>query len=497
MNKRLNTFACTLMVAGLIGCGGGSSSDDTIVIDDPVPTLEPQIRQFAFENGAVLDPSDGLGLPKISEPLPQLGMQLFFSKSLGGELDSACVSCHHPLLGGGDDLSLPIGVGAVDPNFLGPGRMHDATAFEHDGGPTIPRNSPTTFNMGYWDKSVFHDGRINAVVGEFGSNGDDGFGIQTPDEGFKDIDPKAINLTQAQAMFPVISQDEMRGLFEPFASNEDVRDALALRLANQSIANNWLEQFQIAFEQPEGTADTLITYDNIAMALAEYERSQSFVKTPFQAFLNGDDDAISDSAKQGAMLFYQGVDNGGAGCAACHNGSIFTDEGFHVIATPQLGRGKNNGLTKDNDFGRFNFTKGTADTFAFRTPSLVNVTETAPYGHAGAFATLKEVIVHHLDPAQSVATYDYTASALQPGIQTDNAQRNTQDAMAELEVQMTAGTSLLKPAALTDDEIDDLIAFIESLTDPCTQNAECLADWIPSDQTPDPDGMRLEPSNSF
>ena len=141
-------------------------------------------RSVAIVLGLTGDPTTDRVLPDISDPKAQLGMKLFFTKGLGGDEDAACVTCHHPVLAGGDALSLPIGVGAVEPDLLGPGRMHDPAAEGYDGGPTVPRNAPTTFNSGVWDQVMFHDGRIESLdkfVNLNGDPGEFGLGIVTPD----------------------------------------------------------------------------------------------------------------------------------------------------------------------------------------------------------------------------------------------------------------------------------------------------------------------------
>ena len=123
---------------------------------NPAATVsDAELLQLVAGAGLTGDPTTGRTLPAIDEPKAQLGKKLFFTKGLGGDDDSACVTCHHPMLGGGDDLSLPIGVGAVTPDLLGPGRAHDVNAVggEFDGGPTVPRNAPTTFNIALWDQA--------------------------------------------------------------------------------------------------------------------------------------------------------------------------------------------------------------------------------------------------------------------------------------------------------------------------------------------------------
>ncbi len=491
----------------LLACGGGNgqAGDTQAYVDDSM------LRQRIVANGLSGDPTSGRELPKISDPLAQLGMQLFFSKSLGGQLDSACVSCHHPFLAGGDGLALPVGVDAVDPDFIGPGREHASTGFDYDGGPPVPRNSPSTFNIGLYDKTVFHDGRIEIVGAATGNNGE-GNAIRTPDVWPKTADSKTINLVQAQAFFPTTSEEEMRAKFlvqegdtsnnreKTAMRNEEVRSALAARIVYQEIPNTWLAEFQRAFAS-EADAASLITYSNIALALSEYQRSQVFVDNPWNAYIAGDQNAISEAAKRGALLFYGDVDDGGAGCSSCHAGDFFTDEDFHVLAIPQIGRGKRNGPTGDDDFGRFRETWIEKDKYAFRTPSLLNVEMTAPYGHSGAYLNLRDVVVHHLDPRAAVESYDFELSAIaeniQTGIVTDNAEQNTLLALAQFESLQDEGGAALKVLDLSDREIDDLVSFLNALTDPCIKNRVCLSPWVPGDNDIDPDGLRLYPSNTF
>ena len=95
-------------------------------------------------------------------------------------MDTACVSCHHPALGGADRLSLSVGVAAEKPEVLEPGRTHSATGFFYDGGPTVPGNSPSTFNIALWDRALFHDGRVESLSSARLANGTGG-PIRTPD----------------------------------------------------------------------------------------------------------------------------------------------------------------------------------------------------------------------------------------------------------------------------------------------------------------------------
>jgi cytochrome c peroxidase len=419
-------------------------------------------------------------------------MKLFFSKALGGDTDTACVSCHHPALGGGDNLSLPIGVGAVKENLLGPGREHSSAAEGYDGGPTVPRNAPTTFNIALWDAFMFHDGRVENLSNPKSHNGK-GDKIRTPDAAYGTADPKATDLTQAQARFPVTSKEEMLAGFMEGKSNAAIRRALANRLVNQTLPNKWLDEFRIAFNDPNGTAEELINFENIVTAIAEYERSQIFINNPWKTFLEGDEHAITNAAKHGALLFLREVDKGGAGCAACHISDFFTDEKFHVLAIPQIGRGKGDGINGSNDFGRFRETGKETDRFAFRTPTLLNISVTAPYGHDGAYASLEEIVIHHLDPtyATSPAIYDYNMVNLQPGIRNEDAIFNTAEAIFQLETLQSKQKSLLPKVSLTRKQVAQLVAFLETLTDPCVLNRACIGAWIPDTSDSGPDGLQL------
>jgi hypothetical protein len=147
--------------------------------------VDAQLEAIIAAQGLTGDPSTGRDIPDIEDPLAQLGMKLFFTKALGGQLDSACVTCHHPALGGGDALPISIGIEAVNEDVLGPGRRHVSGFF------TVPRNAPTTFNIVMWDEVLFWDGRIESLRKVDGAHGAGG-GIATPDSWmYPGADPNA------------------------------------------------------------------------------------------------------------------------------------------------------------------------------------------------------------------------------------------------------------------------------------------------------------------
>jgi len=497
--KKISSFSIVVLFAStFLGCSGDRNDDNPPPPDPPVATETADVRAIIADLELTGDPTTGRTLPSIDDPKAQLGMKLFFTKSLGGDLDSACVTCHHPSLGGGDDLSLPIGVDAESPDLLGPGRFHSVSGDHFDGGPTVPRNAPTTFNLALWDKVLFHDGRVESLGGTAGQSGNDGFGIRTPDSAFGEADPDAgSTLASSQARFPVTSPEEMKN-FDNFdgTNNAEVRTNLEQRIGDYGdplggalAVNNWLGEFREGFNSPEGTAEELITFPNIVDAIGEYESSQVFVNTPWKAFVDGNDDALTLYAKRGALLFFNSQENGGAGCASCHSGDFFTDEGFHVVGMPQIGRGKGNGDSGNDDFGRFRESGDPDDMYAFRTPSLINVTATGPWGHAGGYTSLEATVRHHLDPQMALDNYDF--SQLDPNIQATDMVENTQLAIEQLTANRDAGRFSLQNASLTALEVDYLMAFLEALTDPCVEDRACLSQWIPDASDSNPDALRL------
>ena len=455
MNWTRNWLALGLCVCLLAAC----SSDEESGTD-------AALRSLIRTHGLTGDPAAGLDLPSVDEPLAQLGLKLFFSKSLGGDRDSACVSCHHPVLGGGDGLALSIGVGADVPDLLGLGRTHP------DGDFTVPRNAPTTFNLALWEKGLFWDSRVE--------NLEDG-GIRTPDTEYGSADAEAgDSISAAQTRFPVTSADEMRGFdFVLDGTNAEVRTALEARLTDDG---NWASEFEAAYGSPE------ITYDRIAEAIAVYEDSQVFTDTPWRAYVQGDNDAISEPAKRGALLFFRGTEEGGANCATCHSGDFFTDEGFHSICAPQIGRGKGDGTTTTNDFGRARETADRNERYSFRTSTLLNVSATGPYLHSGAYDNLADVVRHHLDPQAAIERFDPSSVPLAAS---DDFDRNTQEMLDFLEVSGRAIEFFDAPFDHTAEQIEDLVAFLGTLTDPCVVDRDCLAPWIADPLTDDVDGHLL------
>lgn len=462
--------------------------------------LDDQLRQLIRQEGLTGDPSRGRELPGIDAPLAQLGKLLFFSKTLGAEQEVACASCHHPALAGADGLAVPIGTGALDDDVVGPGRELPGNELG------VGRNSNTFFNTGLFDKGLFWDSRIESLNGAPGRNGAGG-GIRTPDSAFGVADPNAgPNLLAAQARFPVTEPAEMRGAGLSGMDNEQVRRHLAARIGDYGVgagyfpASEWLERFREAFHS-NGSAEELITFDNIVLAIGEYQRSAIFVETPWARYVRGDNSAISGSAKRGALFFFRDLGEGGTQCVQCHKGDLFTDEKHHVLGFPQVGPGK--GDPGDDDFGRLRQSNVPVDRRAFRTPSLLNVSLTSPYGHAGGYRNLGGVVGHYVVPQLNVEGHLRVASwcstppfDLDPNCSetVEMVQARTFAGIASMEAiradNPEEGMPLIDPNTFLREDVDPVVDFLETLTDPCLLERACFGRWIP---TPDaaPDEFQL------
>lgn len=156
-----------------------------------------------------------------------------------------------------------------------------------------------------------------------------------------------------------------------------------------------------------------LTQDTILKAIATFERTTVTGDTAFDRWVRGDAKAVSEAAARGFVLF-----NGKAACAACHTGWNFTDGKFHDIglASKDPGRGKVTGKAEDM--------------LAKRTPSLREIVPRAPYMHDGSLPSLESVVAHYI---------------------TGGVDRPTR-------------SPLMRPVALSGEDLADLVAFMNTLT---------------------------------
>lgn len=379
--------------------------------------------------------------PAESAALIQLGRLLMFDKILSGNKNISCGTCHHPSYHTNDNRSLPIGQGG---RFLGPGRLRQ-------NGVVIGRNTADLYNRGLPEWSnLFWDGRVSRDHGT----------LTTPAGGALPGD--VTSLLAAQAMFPVLDRAEMRGqpgdttaLGEPnelAAQADGDLDLIWAAIMRRVLA---IPEYRGLFVQAfPGVDSAALGFQHAAMALAAFQRTAfTLLNSPFDRYLGGDDAALDDAAKQGALLFY-----GRARCSLCHTGSLLTDQRFHNIAIPQVGPGR--GSATPLDLGRSEATGLAQDRFGFRTPSLRNVAITGPWMHNGAYTTLRATIVHYRNPAAAFVQYD--PAQLDPSLQS----QVHQDAASGAGILEGIDNLVGDPVLLSDHEVDQLLAFLHALTDP-------------------------------
>lgn len=280
-----------------------------------------------------LEPFKSVPVPKNNPQTPEkiaLGEKLFFDRRLSGDGTMSCATCHMPELAftDGQDISLSY--------------------------PTTKnwRNSPTLINVAFY-KFLFHDGRVKTL--------------------------------EDQALFPMMSAFEMNKNLDYL--EEQIR-----------VVPEYVDSFKKVFGGE-------VTRERIAMAIAAFERTLISLNSPLDRHLMGDRNALSDEAKKGFELF-----KGKGKCSDCHHGVNLSDDKFYALHVPE-----NPVLLNDprvtatmrfvakvyhykdyrnliEDPGRYLITKNKKDWKAFRTPTLREISRTAPYMHNGVLKTLDEVI---------------------------------------------------------------------------------------------------------
>lgn len=394
----------------------------------------------------------------------ELGQLLFYDRILSGNRNIACSTCHHPSLGTADGLSLGIGEG-------GDGLGRDRTAGVGDDRirKRIPRNAPALWNLGAKDMHVmFHDGRLS--ISDTYENGFD-----SPAEEWL---PDGLNsLLAAQAIFPLVAQFEMAGNpreNEIAGAVHDRIDAAWPIIAKRvRVIPAYGDAFVDAFDHIKTAEDVDIA--DIANALAAFMATEwTSIDAPFDAYLAGDKTALSDVESRGLDTFY-----GKGNCASCHSGPLMSDQKFHALGLPPFGPGRTRVFDpRVRDVGHMGESNNQADAYRFRTPMLRNITSTAPYGHNGAYPTLAGIIRHHLDPDAALATWSRDMASLPdvPWIGNDFAVHDD-----PREIARQAHYRDIEPISLNEDEINDIIAFLGSLTGTGVQNPRFgIPDAVPS-----------------
>lgn len=196
-------------------------------------------------------------------------------------------------------------------------------------GETGTRNSPTVLNAG-WQRSQFWDGRAEDLV--------------------------------EQAKGPIVNPIEM-----------GMPDEQSVEKKIQAIA-----EYQSAFAKAFPDEKQPVTYQNIAEAIAAFERTL-ITPSRFDEFLNGDSQALNETEQQGLATFIK------VNCVSCHDSVLLGGEVFEPL-------GKEYPYANQTDLGVYELTKNEEDKMVFKVSPLRNVVLTAPYFHDGKIETLSEAV---------------------------------------------------------------------------------------------------------
>ena len=405
-------------------------------------------------------PVDRAAFPDLDLAEVAVGQLLFFDPILSGNQNISCATCHQPEFGTSDAIALTYGAGAKG---IGPARHLTA---ETTHAARLGRNTPALFNLGATRQgALFYDGRVHRDVTA-------PFGIRLPHGA--ELTRPVNNPLAAQAMMPLLTAAEMAGQpgENPVATAADNGDAeTAWKIVTTRVAA--INGYAARFGEITGGRDLHIT--DIGNAIAayiafEFRSTQSL----FDANLRNST-GLSGLATVGRDLFF-----GKAGCSGCHSGPFLTDNEFHAIAMPQIGPGAGNDRQKPyRDRGRMEVTGKPSDAYKFKTPSLRNVGLTAPYGHAGVYGSLEDVVRHHLNPVASLKSYDRRQAALRDKDRFSATDWQAMDDPAE--VAAIAAANELSPVELPDHHVIALVEFLRHLTDPVSVTGRLgSVDRVPS-----------------
>lgn len=420
----------------LPGCTGDSAPE---IFDPPGATLADSVRAL---------PRLGWFAPfarhaPIRPDLVKLGEALSFDPILSGPRNISCMTCHHPTLATGDGRSFSVGQGGTG---LGAQRQLS------NGARLTARNSTALFNL-HGTPNLFHDGKVSVdMLGAYATPA----GNQLSASMRNVFEFGALS---AASLFPVVDRNEMRGHNgNELAAlpDDDFVGVWAALMRRLGAYPTYRRYFEAAYP---GTRFEDMSFAHASNAIAGYIiETFSFDNAPWSRFLRGDDRALTTAQLRGARVFLT------EHCQGCHTRSGMNSDRFFNTGTAQIGPGAGNGPDGKDDYGRFNVTQNPDDKYKFRTPTLWNIELTAPYGHAGQYASLRAFVDHYNDPAEKLRSYDIRQvdAALHRTLV-----QNQDDVIRLLDVNV-------KRPPLSAEATDLLVEFLKSMTDPAARDLRRL-----------------------
>jgi cytochrome c peroxidase len=364
------------------------------------------------------DPNNPLTPAKV-----RLGQLLFHETALAvgnvhsmGRETYSCASCHHAK--GGFAANLPQGIGEGGQGFgaAGEGRVLSPL---YDSDPHVPDvqpiRTPAVLNGAYQELMLWN--------GQFGGVGDN---LGTEDRWVPGTPLESNGLG-------------LHGLETQAHAGLGVHRLLDIESSRVADSPQYQRLFRLAFPDEPAPINRL----NAALAIAAFERTIIASRAPFQRWLRGDKEAMTETEVRGAIVFF-----GKAGCVRCHTGPALNSMSFHALGMGDLDGAHDPGRVDLRPFGgdvpeetrkgRGGFTRDPNDDYAFKTPQLYNLADSPFYGHGASFSSVRQVI-----------EYLNAAISENPRVPRERL------------------SPYFRPLDLTPLEIDDLAAFLENaLYDP-------------------------------
>ncbi|MDC3388636.1 cytochrome-c peroxidase [Flavobacteriaceae bacterium] len=404
-----------LFISGIIFLMSCKNDDDsyTSLLDDELDVALFEASNDIGKSFYLLpNETDFSNIPQdpnniITEDKVNLGKLLFHETALAINAEKpsgigtySCASCHHSKAGFQAGKRQGIGDGGFGFGFLGESRVfqNDYTIENSD---IQQIRSPSTLNTAYQNIMLWN--------GQFGATGLN----QGTESQWTEGTPKAVN----NLGFEGLETQAIAGMeVHRLEVNLDVVTSLDYKLLFDNVFS----------EIPESNRYTNKT---AGLAIAAYERTLLTNMAPFQKWLKGNSNAMSDNEKKGAILFFDK-----AQCAKCHNGPSLALMDFSAIGMNDLvGADVFGDITILNRKGRGGFTMNPNDDYKFKIPQLYNIKSNGSFGHGASFTSVKEVV-------------EYKNNAVKQNI---NMPSNSLDAR-------------FSPLSLTNEEIDLIVLFIEN-----------------------------------
>jgi len=319
MTKKAILFLSILLF--VLSC----NDDDTPVICSPsgdLSEIEYNPQDYNFEHGDCLPTMFIPATNTLTVDGVELGRHLFYDPILSADSSMACAGCHFPELSFSDGKKVSKGIDGLEGK----------------------RSAMSIINLGYLEKGLFWDGRVNTL--------------------------------EEQALVPVEDPIELH----------DTWMNVETKLRRHAT-------YPTMFRKAFGIGDTEdITRDLAVRALAQFERSVVSFNSEYDKVKIKEEAIFSDSAERGFRMFFDHNQNQGQGlldaeCGHCHSDILFSNGEYFNNGLDAV-----NSLTDFEDWGRGLVTQDTFDNGKFRVPTLRNIALTAPYMHDGRFETLEEVI---------------------------------------------------------------------------------------------------------